>query len=743
MPLPNDGTLSVQGHALNAAALGTKTKKAMIIKLSEETLDALMTRRADKPTDIALEIDFGSKPGLHIGGIFFGGDVIKENSPHDIYIRSDKALAPLRNYANVQGKLTIKRELGAKSANKVRNSTIKSEQSSKERQIQRLDVVPPTTTTNGAPKKASTKKKSVPGSSSGSNSLMKQLYRNEGQHLKRASHVSVSEPSTSRRPSPMPPSTGMSAASTAELQAHPQTREKLIHFLALKSRSTEEVIASICDKHGNPPTASTVQDLLRSIAVEDQPADKSNPNGSGKHWRLRSESWTEVRPYEYPKLTDEERNAMARSARRVFHATLKITEKDPRWQHIAYPKSNGHDGQKADESPPKKHKPPSRTDALSVPVSRNLPPSRTPSDSGGSKPNSTAPTSEKVSAAHRRSLPGSKNVLQRVKAGSPLPSSSSTPTPHASSKPPSSSTLHDRPSENGHSPLLSKQALSKPLVPPEPKRKRASDEERSATPIDPKRRRVSEEDDRKPSLPNGDSEKKRRDNMVPGSAERRSHQRSQSDVTFSAKRIQKELSPIPGPRVPMPSFTKGHRPSSSRDERESSITSTKMNGSSKGEKRRRNSPHYTSTEDEDEGSPSKSQKSSSRHQLPLKPSSSSSTHTLKSSSRAPRTATYIRPTLSIGGPLPTDHHLLRRKYQSIYPTYLHLFQLRLAQRSLIEQVLGPDGSTAAEEGEVDEELDLSSDALAEMMDPKELEVLNTDCEIYEKELRRIEEALRQ
>ena len=91
----------------------------------------------------------------------------------------------------------------------------------------------------------------------------------------------------------------------------------------------------------------------------------------------------------------------------------------------------------------------------------------------------------------------------------------------------------------------------------------------------------------------------------------------------------------------------------------------------------------------------------------------------------------------MGGPLPKDTSSLRRKYGSLYPTYLNLFQRCMEQRAAVERVLGD--TVAPEEGEVDEAMDADFDS--DMMDASDLERLTADCIRMEKELTRIKDAI--
>ncbi|KAG5221343.1 Peroxisomal biogenesis factor (ClaPEX6) (Peroxin-6) [Salix suchowensis] len=65
-----------------------------------------------------------------------------------------------------------------------------------------------------------------------------------------------------------------------------------------------------------------------------QVADKPTKNGNKlSKWKLKSESWLDVRPYEWPKLTETERTSMIHTARKAF-TTLGIPNGDPAWDHV-------------------------------------------------------------------------------------------------------------------------------------------------------------------------------------------------------------------------------------------------------------------------------------------------------------------------------------------------------------------------------------------------------------------------
>src|ERR1700761_2970018 len=140
-------------------------------------------------------------------------------------------------------------------------------------------------------------------------------------------------------------------------------------------------------------------------------------------WRLKSESWLEVRPFEYPNLNDTERKRMSVHAK-IQLRQLKIPENDPRWEHVqnksqSAPTIGGnssiakkeHDGRGSTPTSP----------ANIVPkLKKNL------AENEGKSSKETAP---------RNLTPTAKHILDRTKDSSPLSSpSSSSFAAHSSSR---------------------------------------------------------------------------------------------------------------------------------------------------------------------------------------------------------------------------------------------------------------------------------------------------------------------
>jgi len=61
MVLPTSGPLPVHGH-LPGSLGGIKSKRAIVMKLPDEIVQALMARRGSSPNDPPLDIDFGDRP---------------------------------------------------------------------------------------------------------------------------------------------------------------------------------------------------------------------------------------------------------------------------------------------------------------------------------------------------------------------------------------------------------------------------------------------------------------------------------------------------------------------------------------------------------------------------------------------------------------------------------------------------------------------------------------------------------
>lgn len=66
MPLPANGTLSLQGHAGPGVTQQSKPKQAMIVRMSAETFEALESQ-SNPPR---IEVEMGKRPVCHLSIIF-------------------------------------------------------------------------------------------------------------------------------------------------------------------------------------------------------------------------------------------------------------------------------------------------------------------------------------------------------------------------------------------------------------------------------------------------------------------------------------------------------------------------------------------------------------------------------------------------------------------------------------------------------------------------------------------------
>ncbi|KAH9007970.1 hypothetical protein EDB83DRAFT_2459560 [Lactarius deliciosus] len=262
MPLPVavNGTISLQGSARQGDAPQPLTKRAMIIRMSEETLEALTAY----PAHPSLQFEFG----IHIGSTFF----------------------PMPG----AGKFIVGRELNGKAESRVHQSTADAQKSKSGGRIVVLDT-PPTLAASAT--KAKPKRKppvSAPIAAT-----------NEGS-------------SAARGQSPPPP---LPASQSSPVS--PAMRAQMIHLLAKGSRTKEDVLTQVGGSQASEALRVQLNELLVTIAERERP--KTVVPGQPPSYALLPIYWKEVRPYEFPGLTDEERRKMWLQARQVLH-TLGIPE---------------------------------------------------------------------------------------------------------------------------------------------------------------------------------------------------------------------------------------------------------------------------------------------------------------------------------------------------------------------------------------------------------------------------------
>ena len=266
----------------------------------------------------------------------------KESSPHELYLRAASAakpMAPLKLYANIVGKFMVERQLGDKVTDKVRQQTMVAKAQHLERQAILLDQ-PPIPVPG-----AKNVKRKVPGSGT----VIKKTTASDQLRV---------PSSSSRKVSPLP-------QNTPSTKANADVRRRLVHCLAISPRLADDAVRMV---GGANISASAREDLLALLddvrftfathpipipihsKVAEQHAPPRKGDKSSSPWTLKPQTWTEVRPFEWPKLTESERVAMARQARLAFKA-LKIPESDPAWDNVRY-RQTAPSGQPSVPAPP-------------------------------------------------------------------------------------------------------------------------------------------------------------------------------------------------------------------------------------------------------------------------------------------------------------------------------------------------------------------------------------------------------
>ncbi|KAH7888931.1 hypothetical protein F5I97DRAFT_1925479 [Phlebopus sp. FC_14] len=763
MPLPDNTPLSLQVPSNLGNAVQSKPKRAMIVRMSAETLEALEAF----PNQPQMQVEFGDNPGIYIGETFFPMRPQKESSPHEIYLRTSLAAkpnAPLKLYANVIGKFMVERQLGEKVTDKVRQQTMVAKQQHLERQAILLDQPPIPVTKN---------KRKLPGSGT--------VVR------KSAASDQLRVPSSSaippRKVSPLPqnpPST----------KANSDVRRRLVHCLAIQPRLAEDAIRMV----GGPAITSSAREdlvaLLENIAEQQIPTKKGDK--SPRPWALKPQTWTEVRPYEWGKLSEQERHAMARQGRMAFKA-LKIPESDPAWDHVRFrplgatssnsaspsvTAANSRSSATATSVPPQaevkrpavpkpkaKHetsraakgeilmkdestkasrvnaikrveaeRPSSPSDSASgakAVVARRLPGSGYQAKKSP-QPGVTAATAEGSSRkpaasvdarAPQRPLPASlppKPAAPATSAASQARKTIPTLPPKTSRKSDESDLEREREREKQRERVRDREsdkgkerprAREKERIPKEDRATAAITTTTTTTTTAIKRKNATQDahDVHDTPLPKTTIPKRRK--LEDGALATPSSSSSKvRDPQLPKKPVYEPSPATQHPKVQeSPSLPASARGSfSSQDRPSPSSFSTKVerpkaNGTSM--KGRRRSPIYTSSEDEGEiPQPRK------RNVSPPPPTSD----------RPNGKASHHRPRASY--PLPTDHAALRARYQSSYADYLGAFSKVVAQKRKIEAILNGES-----EGEV------------EVMDPEELMKLSMEHKTLKEELENIHE----
>ncbi|KAJ7262273.1 hypothetical protein B0H12DRAFT_1321896 [Mycena haematopus] len=747
MSLPTNVKLSVQGHSRPGDTSHSVPKQAMIVRMTAETLDALQANPR-------MEFTFGPEPGISIGDAFFPMRPVKENYPHDLYLRASSAakpMAPLKLYANITGKFTVERDL-AQIQDIIRTTTLAAERKKITRGITRLDGPP-------ADLAPTTKKKKNSGKTQPANSAA---------FIKPIAQARASTSAIARAPSPLHLGTP-SPLRTAVIKA--------LALSAVAGRSFDELVRLAPIESDDEKGKRKLLELLNQIAEHRK---GSKPPSS--QWCLKPATWVEVRPFEWNDLTEQERVQVARTARVTFN-NLHISESDPLWAHVQF-RQNAESSMLALGSASSRASPadraavkseaPKRGVSSKEAKERKMKPKADPKaeismrdqSRPATKPSNTSAAKNKevddlpgpsaVKAAAPRKVPGSGFRISKV----PSPDSQTPPAPTVSAP---SQAPRGRPVDvrmNREPPRASLPAKPAPPIPPPVQEKKPAParikkikdagQMKDASPAvesrerergeitgkEPlKRKKTSQDVDEADASYGSVAKRRKTDGMVFTLTSRDLSLPKKPETSLSASRslpskTKREPSPLPSARpqqraktdpslLPPPRSSLSTRPvagsssSSSHvraESHSSSKTSSHRSSSSLSKRRDRRSPIYTSSEDEggvrDEPIP-----------LPTPP------------------ATTVHPSNRLRGsqpsnanrPLPTDRNGLRKKYNATYLKYLTSYQQLFAQQSRLESLLNSrDGSTVSD-----------SDGDVEVLSPEDTMKLKADHKRYEKELESI------
>ncbi|KAG6917419.1 hypothetical protein DXG01_002504 [Tephrocybe rancida] len=729
-----------------------KPKIAMLVRLSSATIDALTPfgENGDKK-ELAMDFEFGKTPGIHIDGTFYPMRMQKEETPHEIYLRTTStknASAPLKLYANVTDKLFIEHtEIGDDLKDKIREKTMEAAKQRDDRRTKYIDAPP-------APPTKVAKKKKEP------TSMFRNAIRPSDQAKLTASTSSTRVPS----PAPLP---------KKKKHADPALRSRLIRCMAVQDRTLEDIAKLLFGKDAEVTT--DVEDLLGELA-EPVSALKNGQDSKQRLWSLKNEAWLEVRPLEMPNLTDPARLQLSRNGRLKLK-TLGFKDTDPEWAPFAYKPADASPtplagpsriaGSEAQRTKPVGS---SKNGISSKDVKKPKP---QPDPNGEirmkdeSRVSSSSGTMKEVTASNSpataRKLPGSgfrngkaptqsdgtdgpiQNSAPRAKIGEKV-AKLSRPSVPPKAIPPSAPPQKEKTGENTAVTQRVRKARESDtgvgseiernkVARPRPPAKHEGDSEKQIHDVPTLKRRPRNDYDSDTSTSLAAPQQKRRKENGADIAAKDPRPRDLSlpkkpDVATLPPRqkIRKEPSPLLPP-PPLPKINKKANASSRIDERKMTpppheTTSSKQpvqDSRSRGEpkvtgKRRRGSPIYTSSEDE--GETRKVRREPPKAPSPALPANPNGRGTAQSRSHVREREPQ---------PLPTDHASLRVRYTTTYGECMTALTALLSQKSKIDSMLrkaGPESVT-------------DSDGDAELMDADELKKLSGDYERMHEELETI------
>ncbi|KAJ8516051.1 hypothetical protein ONZ45_g6603 [Pleurotus djamor] len=684
-------------------------------------------------------------------------------------------MVPLKLYASVTGRFTVERDLSTVTS-KVRESAQDAAKERSSRKTIKLNSPPPGVATPTTAAKPQKKTKSST------------MFRGAARAAAKANTLPVPTPPSapprvaspaprpSPRPSPRPPTRDLIPV-----------RKRLVHCLAVAERSKDEVLRLIM---GSDPDANAKRDLASLLEEVAEPIP-----GKSSKWRLKAESWLDIRPHEWPQLTESERTAMIHQARQAF-AALKLPDADPAWEHIRLRPSANAFGSSSTIS---------RAPSQSTLINSDPPPTKPAPSSDPRRAKQKKPNPGTVNGKEERATPtlnGSRNddvrpspslpskppPTRRPGSGFKLPRQSphdgqsdtaESPIPPPAQKPKLDSRRRDRDravatssSSSKPSPLPSvpdreRKVNGSAQPPPRVKREPPSDVERERIRDDRIREKESErrdqkrapEIDRHPRVDDGhraklDSTGTLKRKKPPRDADEQEYVPSRSSSSMKRQKTDGQDSLPPPSKEDAPSRK---APTHVKTESTSSASWPKLNG------KRDLSPDSRSRRDE---SPRQSETSTfkthptSRNKYRTSPTHSPNDHQRSGSYKARRRSPVFTssedesnkaPSISNGTALPTppsttrpshysshgnsrltpDHASLRSRYKSAYRRYLSTFQKIVAQQSKIENMLN------------DENPGSDADSDVELMDAEDLTKLVSEHRRQHDELETIQQEFSQ